>query len=166
MCEFLPAFAQTVSSWLRSLFDRKIIIPFGLLLASLFVDTVFLRPSFTELDIFEHFLFGFIISEGVSKTSIAFGLRSWLVERSSLAESTVDAFVRLLGFLVIGGFLWEAFEYWFLPLFGVPYNPFFEFPITLHNIDGTVDVTVGVFGCLLAWLSSIRMGEKSRIAQR
>jgi hypothetical protein len=149
----LPAFAQNVSSWLRSLFDRKIIIPFSLLLASLFVDAVFLRPFFTELDILEHFLFGFIISEGVSKTSFVFGLQNWLVKRSSLAGSTVDALVRLSGFLLIGGFLWETFEYWFLPLFGVPYNPFFAFPITLHNIDGTVDVAVGALGCLLAWVS-------------
>jgi hypothetical protein len=56
-----------------------------------------------------------------------------------------------LGFLLIGGILWELSERLVFPLFGATPDPFFSLPITLTNIDGTIDVTVGALGCFVAW---------------
>ena len=67
----------------------------------------------------------------------------------------VDLLIRLLGFTLIGGVLWGLSELYIFPplglMFGRTPNPFFVLPITLHNIDGAIDVTVGVVGCLVAW---------------
>ena len=165
MVRVLAAPTQNAFAWFRSLFNKRIILPFLLLLASLFVDFVFLRTFFTELDILEHFLFGFIISEVVSTTANALGLQNRLVRESPLSWLKADSVIRLAGFLFLGGLLWESFELFFLPVFGVSYNPFFVFPITLHNIDGAVDVSVGILGCVLAWLVSKQMRAAKSNAQ-
>jgi hypothetical protein len=116
------------------------------------IDNFFVRPVFTELDILEHFLFGFIISEATSQVSTSVGLEDWLIK--SIGKNKIpklNLLIRLAGFLIIGGLLWESLEYFLFPAFGAPCNPFFTFPITLHNIDGAIDVTVGIMGCILAW---------------
>jgi hypothetical protein len=66
----------------------------------------------------------------------------------------VDLVVRLTGFLLIGGLLWETSELFLSPLVGITPDSFFAFPITLRNIDGTIDVTVGAIGASLAFLRS------------
>jgi len=64
----------------------------------------------------------------------------------------VDFLVRLTGFLLIGGLFWEWSELFFSPLIGIEPDSFFAFPITLRNIDGALDVTVGVVGAAFAFL--------------
>ena len=140
-----------ISSMLKALTSSRVVFPFILLLVIMVID-YFVRPFFTELDILEHFLFGFIISEATSQMLTSVGLEDWL--NKSIGKNKIpklNLFIRLVGFLIIGGLLWESLEYFLFPAFGTPCNPFFTFPITLHNIDGTIDVTVGIMGCLLAW---------------
>lgn len=116
------------------------------------IDSLFLRLILLELDIPEHFLFGFVLSEIASKTAVTAGLKNQLVGSANKGIlSHANLIIRLFGFLIIGGLLWESVEYFLFPAFGVNYNPFFKFPITLHNIDGTIDIIVGFFGCLTAW---------------
>jgi hypothetical protein len=47
--------------------------------------------------------------------------------------------------------LWELSERLVFPLFGATPDPFFSLPITLANIDDTIDVTVGTLGCFVEW---------------
>lgn len=134
------------------LFDRRVVLPGFLLLAVVFLDFLFLHPIILELDILEHFLFGFVLSESASKSTSAAGLNKHLIRRlNKRSVRQADLLIRLLGFLLIGGLLWEFSERFLFPMFGATYNPFFALPITLHNIDGTIDVTVGTLGCITAW---------------
>ena len=111
-----------------------------------------LHPIVKELDILEHFLFGFVLSDFVSKTANSMALTEDL--SSKLRRRRIDLLIRLLGFLVIGGVLWELSERFVFPLlFGSKPDPFFTFPITLTNIDGTIDVTIGALGCFVAWFT-------------
>ena len=137
---------------LEALFDKRIVAPFLLLLTIVILDNLFVRPVFSELDILEHFIFGFLISEAGSCVAESMGLMNWLVETKNKRKvRQLDFVIRLVGFLVIGGLGWESLECSVLPTFGWQCNPFFALPITLHNIDGTIDVAVGILGCLLAW---------------
>lgn len=134
------------------LLDRRLVSAGFLLLAVLFLDFLFLHPIIPELDTLEHFLFGFVLSEFASKTANSMALDELLTRKLGQKDSRrVDLLIRLLGFLLIGGLLWEASERFVFPLFGSTPEPFFSFPITLTNIDGTIDVTVGVVGCIVAW---------------
>jgi len=140
---------------LEASLNCRVVFPFLLLLIIVFIDHFLLRPIFSELDILEHFLFGFIISEAAGRVATSVGIGKWLIK--SISKENVpqlDLFIRLLGFLIIGGLLWESLEYFLFPAFGVPCNPFFAFPITLHNIDGTIDVTAGILGCISAWYTA------------
>ncbi len=80
------------------------------------------------------------------------GFDELLSRKLGLADSRrVDLLIRLSGFLLVGGLFWELSERFVFPLFGSTPNPFFSFPITLANVDGTIDVTVGAVGCFVAW---------------
>jgi len=68
----------------------------------------------------------------------------------------VDFLVRLTGFLLVGGLFWEWAELFFSPLLGIEPDSFFAFPITLRNIDGALDVTMGIIGATLAFLIDTR----------
>jgi hypothetical protein len=137
------------------LLDKRLISVGFLLLAIVTTDYLLprgLHPIFSELDILEHFLFGFVLSELASKTANSMSLDKSLSRIFRQKDSErVDLMIRLLGFLLIGGVLWELSERLVFPLFGFPPNPFFSLPITLPNIDGTIDVTVGAVGCFVAW---------------
>lgn len=134
------------------LFDRRVVLPGFLLLAVVFLDFLFLHPIISELDVLEHFLFGFVLSESASKSTSAAGLDKRLTGRlNKRSVRQADLLIRLLGFLLIGGLLWESCERFLFPMFGAAYDSFFTLPITLHNIDGAVDVTVGILGCITAW---------------
>lgn len=134
------------------LFDKKVVSTVFLLLAVVFLDLLFLHPIISEVDILEHFLFGFLLSESASKSTGAIGLDKRLTGRfNKRSVGQANLLIRFLGFLLIGGLLWESSERFLFPLFGATYDPFFTLPITLHNIDGLIDVTVGTLGCILAW---------------
>ena len=140
----------------KVIFDKKVVSVFLLLLVIVFVDNFLLRPYFSELDIVEHFLFGFMLSETSSRISKVRALRK-LVARPTLR---LDLLVRLSGFLIIGGLLWESMEYSLFPNFGFTTHPFFTFPITPDNVDGAVDISVGIFGCLSAWYLAKKTGAR------
>lgn len=137
------------------LLDKRLVSVGCLLLAVVFVDSQLpcgLHPIVKELDIFEHFLFGFVLSDFVSKTTNSMALTEVLNRK--LRRRRVDLLIRLSGFLVIGGILWELSERFVFPLlFGSKPDPFFSFPITLTNVDGAIDVTIGALGCFVAWLT-------------
>lgn len=134
------------------LLDKRLISAGFLLLAVIFLDSLLLHPIVPELDTLEHFLFGFVLSQFANRTANLMGLDEWLTRKLGQKDSRrVDLLTRLMGFLLIGGLLWEGSERFVFPVFGLMPEPFFSFPITLTNIDGTIDVTVGVVGCILAW---------------
>jgi hypothetical protein len=144
-----------VSNMLAAVSAKRVVLPFLLLLAVLFIDHFFVRSIFSELDILEHFIFGFIISEAASRIAISVGIAEWMRNRQSKKNiRTLDLSVRLVAFLVLGGLLWESLECFLLPAVGWQCNPFFASPITLHNVDGTIDVAVGILGCILAWYTA------------
>jgi len=148
------------------LLDKRLVSVGFLLLAVVFVDFLLpcgLHPIVSELDIFEHFLFGFVLSELASKTANSTALDKLLSRKFKQKDSRrVDLLIRLLGFLLIGGILWELSERFFFPLFGSTPDPFFTFPITLANIDGTIDVMVGALGCFVAWYLRTRFPPSSK----
>lgn len=126
-----------------------------MLLAVVFIDSLIpceLHPIVSELDILEHFLFGFFLSDFSSTTANSMGLVELLNKKFGRKNPRrIDLMIRLLGFFLIGGVLWELSELFVFPMFRFKPQPFFSFPITLTNIDGTIDVTVGAIGCFLAW---------------
>jgi hypothetical protein len=134
------------------LLDTRLVSVGFLLLAVVFLDSLFLHLIIPELDTLEHFLFGFVLSEFANNTANSLALDELLTRKLEQKDSQrVNLLIRLLGFLFIGGLLWEASERFVFPLFGSTPEPFFSFPITLTNIDGTIDVTVGAMGCFMAW---------------
>ncbi len=134
------------------LMDTRLVLAGLLLLALVFLDSQFLHPIIPELDIPEHFLFGFVLSEFVSKAVKSMALDKLLTRKLGQKDShRVDLLIRLVGFLLIGGLLWESSERFIFPLSGYRPDPFFSFPITLTNVDGMIDVTVGAIGCFVAW---------------
>ena len=137
------------------LFDRRILLSSTCLLGIVAADHILLQRYFSELDILEHFLFGFVISEVTNRLTKLTGWDRRLFKVMKLSNTHREDFlVRLLGFLVLGVLVWEGLEWAVFPNFGVPYNPFFSFPLTLHNIDGMLDVAVGILGCAVAWVTS------------
>ena len=133
------------------LLDKRVVLVGFLLLAVDFLDIAFLHAIVPELDILEHFLFGFVLSDITSKTANSVALNELLSSKLGQKDPRrVDLLIRLLGFLLVGGLLWEASEKFVFPLFGYVPDPFFSYPITLTNIDGMIDVTVGIVACLIA----------------
>ena len=152
-----------LKSILDALLSGRVVFPFLLLLVILFIDEcMHAHAIFSELDILEHFLFGFIISEATGRVATSTGVEEWMVNRINKGNvRQIDLLIRFLGFLIIGGLLWESLEYFLFPAFGVPSNPFFALPITLKNIDGTIDVITGILGCILSWHTTNFVSTKS-----
>jgi len=135
-----------------NLLDTRLVSVGFLLLTVVILDFLFLHLIIPELDTLEHFLFGFVLSEFANNTANSMALEELLTRKLGQKDSQrVNLLIRLLGFLLIGGLLWEASERFVFPLFGSTPGSFFSFPITLTNIDGTIDVTVGAVGCFMAW---------------
>jgi hypothetical protein len=134
------------------LLDKRLVSVILLLLAVDLLDILFLHSIVPELDILEHFLFGFVLSELASKTANSIALDKLLTRKLRQKDSrSADLLIRLIGFFLIGGLLWEASESFVFPLFGYAPDPFFSFPVTLGNVDGMIDVAVGTVGCFVAW---------------
>jgi hypothetical protein len=134
---------------------------YGLLLLALHVIGILAVYSLIpEFDIINHLWFGYVLSEyssrGASSLNLQMSLTKKLRRHGWLKADfrRVDLVVRLTGFLLIGGLLWETSELFLSPLVGITPDSFFAFPITLRNIDGTIDVTVGAIGASLAFLRS------------
>jgi len=138
------------------LLDKRLVSVGCLLLVLVFIDDQLpcgIHPVISELDTLEHFVFGFLLSDFASNIANSAGLYEMLDTKYGQGKSRKrDLLIRLGGFLVIGGLLWELSELFVFPLLGGSSpDSFFSFPVTLKNIDGTIDVTVGVIGCFLAW---------------
>jgi len=138
------------------LLDKRLVSVGSLLLVLVLIDRQLpcgIHPVVSELDTLEHFVFGFLLSDFASNIANSTGFHEMLDAKFGQGKSRKrDLLIRLGGFLVIGGLLWELSELFIFPLFGGPSpDSFFSFPITLKNIDGTIDVTVGIIGCLIAW---------------
>lgn len=138
------------------LLDERLVL-YGLLLLALHImGMLVLYRIFTEFDIVTHFVFGFVISEYVSKGARNIGLHETLAEKLqgdnwfTRSPHHVDLLIRVLGFFLIGGLLWESAEFFLGPLFRWCPDPFFTLPINLSNADGLIDVTVGMLGTLVA----------------
>jgi len=144
--------------------DKTLVSVILLLLAVDLLDILFLHLIVPELDMLEHFLFGFALSELASKTANSIALDELLTKKfRRKGPRSADLPIRLLGFFLIGGLLWEASESFVFPLFGYAPEPFFSFPITLRNIDGMIDVVVGTLGCFVAWyLAKLRLSHGNR----
>jgi hypothetical protein len=135
---------------LRIILDRKVLVTGLSLLALLLADILILYRFVPEIDTIEHFLFGFVLSEISIRFARYYSLDKRLAQLGT-SSSGANVAIRLVGFVLVGGLLWELIELLVFPLFGVPYNPFLVFPLTLRNVDGALDVGVGVLGCLVAW---------------
>lgn len=144
----------------KSILLAKRLVAVGcLLLVLVFIDHQLpcgIHPVISELDTLEHFVFGFLLSDFASNIANSTEFHKMLNGKSGQAKSRKrDLLIRLSGFLVIGGLLWELSELFIFPLLGGPSpDSFFRFPITLKNIDGTIDITVGIIGCLIAWYTA------------
>lgn len=146
--------------------DRRLVLGWLLLLGLHLVGFLFLYDVAPEFDMVPHFLFGVMLSESASMGAHSTGLHKFMagkVHKNEWVEenpSILDFCIRLLGFLLIGGLFWETAELFGAPLVGKTSDPFFVFPITLGNIDGALDVAVGVVGAAVAY--AISQGAKSK----
>jgi len=144
---------------IKSIVMDKKLISYGLLLLALHIaGSVFLYQIFPEFDNIPHFWFGYVLSEYSSRGATSLNLQSRLSENfrrygwTTVDFRKVDFLVRLAGFLLIGGLFWEGAELFFSHLLGTKPDSFFAFPITLRNIDGALDVSVGATGATIAFL--------------
>jgi len=147
----------------RSIASDKRLVLYGLILAGLHVAGILLLYDLlSEFDMIPHFWFGYVLSEysstGANSINLQQRLKQKLREVGWLTADlrTTDVIIRLSGFLLIGGLIWESLELFFNPLAGVPADSFFAFPITMSNIDGFLDVTIGLVGASLAFLIRFR----------
>jgi hypothetical protein len=154
----MPRIIERTLAFVRSILSDERLVSYGLLLLALHITGMLvLYRIFREFDIVTHSLFGFTISECVSKGARDTGLHETLTDKLhgnkwfTTSPHRVDLLIRVLGFLLIGGLFWESAEFFLGPLFGRPPDPFFTLPINLRNIDGLMDVTVGMLGTLVAW---------------
>jgi len=152
--------AKTV---IKSIVGDARLVSYGLLLLAMHaLGIVLLYDALPEFDIVAHFWFGFVLSEYSGKAARAVNLQSRLAARiqrrgwASFGFYRADLLLRLVGFLLIGGLFWEWAELTFSRYFRIRPDSFFAFPITLHNIDGTIDVSVGILGAILAFLLTKR----------
>jgi len=162
----MPKISEQTLTIVRSILSDERLVSYGLLLLTLHIMGILvLYRIFTEFDIVTHFLFGFIVSECVSKSSRSTGLHENLADKLhgnklfTTSPHHVDLLIRVLGFFLIGGLFWESAEFFLGPLFRRPPDPFFTLPINLRNIDGLIDVTIGMLGTLVACIS----GDDRRI---
>lgn len=142
---------------------NKRLVSYGLILLTLHVAGVlFLYEHVSEFDNVPHLWFGYVLSEYSSVGATSINLQNRLVVKlknqvwTTVDFRKVDFLTRLGGFLLIGGLFWEWAERFFSPFFGIKPDSFFAFPITLRNIDGALDVTMGVIGVTLAFLIETR----------
>jgi len=142
--------------------DKKL-VSYGLFLLALHIAGILLLYRLIpEFDILPHIWFGYVLSEYSSRGANSLNLQLRLTEKfqkhswATASLGQVDFLVRLVGFLLIGGLFWEWSELFFSHLFGIKPDSFFAFPITLCNIDGAIDVSVGVIGATLAFFISTK----------
>lgn len=154
----MPRIVERILTIVRSILSDERLVSYGLLLLALHITgRLVLYRIFTEFDIVTHFLFGFVISEYVSKGARNIGLHETLADKLhgnkwfTTSPRHVDFLIRILGFFLIGGLFWESAEFFLGLLFRRPPYPFFTLPINPRNIDGLIDVTVGMLGTLAAW---------------
>jgi len=152
-----------VQTAVASIFTDKKLVYYGLLLLALHVSGVlFLYDVWTEFDIVPHFWFGYVLSEYTNKVASSVSLQSRLVARFGRHSNVntglqaADFLLRLAGFLLIGGLFWEGAELAFSYFLGIAPDSFFAFPATLRNMDGAIDVLVGILGAVLAFLIATR----------
>jgi hypothetical protein len=145
--------------------DKRLVF-YGLFLLVLHaLGIVVLYWVIPEFDNVPHFWFGYVLSTYSSKAASAVNLqlrlctciqkRGW----STFSSRQADLLLRLGGFLLAGGLFWEWAELAFSRYFGVRPDSFLAFPITLRNIDGALDVSVGTLGAAVAFLVSTRKRE-------
>jgi len=147
--------ARTV---IKSIATDKRLVSYGLLLPALHIAGIlFIYKHLPEFDNVPHFWFGYVLSEYSSTGGNSVNLQLRLTEKfqkhgwETASFRLIDFLIRLIGFLLIGGLFWEWLELVSSPLVGVTPDSFFAFPITLQNIDGTIDVIVGVLGATVAF---------------
>jgi len=144
--------------------DRRLVL-YGLILVGLHSAAILLlNDILPEFDMVSHFWFGYVLSEYSSKGASALNLQRRLTRQFQKRGWTIleidrkaDLLVRLSGFLLIGGLFWELLEAFFNPLFGMPVDSFFSLPMTIVNVDGFLDVTIGSIGVIVAFAVSSRM---------
>jgi len=152
----------------ESIVGDRGLVAYGLLLLVLHVlGVLFLYDVVAEYDNVPHFWFGYVLSEYSSKAAYSVGLQSRLASGFRNSGVTIrlrqaDFLVRLIGFLLIGGLLWEGLEIALSRYFGFCPDSFFSFPITLRNIDGALDVSMGVLGATVAFIITIRKTDRGR----
>jgi len=154
----MPTMTEQILTMIRSILSDRKLISYGLLLLiSHLIGIIILYDIVPEFDVATHFLFGFVISKYVSRGAHSIDLHDFLTDKLHEHEwfmrssRRVDLLIRFSGFLLIGGLLWESAEFFIGPLIWIPSDPFFTLPISLHNIDGAVDVTMGAVGTIVAW---------------
>ena len=154
----MPMMMKQILTMIRSILSDKRLVLCGLLLSTLhLIGMIILYDIVPEFDLVTHFLFGFVISKYTSRGAYSIGLHDSLTEklrkhkRFTRSSRHVDLLIRLSGFLLIGGLMWESAEFFIGPLIWRPPDPFFTLPINLHNIDGAKDVTIGAVGSIVAW---------------
>jgi hypothetical protein len=154
------AFQDAIKAVLQ---ERRVLLPGLLLLVVVITDWFFLQPLFSELDILEHFLFGFVLSEASSVAAKAASLSGVLGRKlGNWSGLHIDLLVRLSGFFLTGVLIWEGAEYFVFPVFGAERSSFFGVPLTLNTVDGSVDVAAGVLGSLISWFTVHKRGQVDR----
>jgi len=154
---------------IKSIAMDKKLISYGLLLLALhIVGELLLYDLIPEFDIGNHFWFGYVLSEYSSTGAKSLNLQLRLSEKfqkhgwATANFRQVDFLVRLTSFLLIGGLFWEWSEMFFSPLLGIVPDSFFAFPITLRNIDGALDVTLGAIGATLVFFMKYKAKKVKR----
>ena len=154
---------ERVATVIKSIaMDKRLVFHAFLLLALHILGILFAYKLISEYDNVPHFWFGYVLSEYSSRGSTSINLQLRLTRKfqkyswTTASFQQVDFLVRLAGFLLVGGLFWEWAELFFSPLLGIRPDPFFAFPITLRNIDGALDVTMGTMGATLAFLIDTR----------
>ena len=152
-----------------SIVSDKKLVAYGLLLLVLhLLGVLFLYDVVAEYDNVPHLWFGYVLSEYSSKAAYSVSLQSRLASGFRNSSGTIigprqaDFVMRLIGFLLIGGLFWEEAEIAFSRHLGFRPDSFFAFPITLRNIDGALDVSVGVLGAAVAFIIANRKQVRSR----
>jgi len=109
----------------RSIASDKRLVLYGLILAGLHVAGILLLYDLlSEFDMIPHFWFGYVLSEysstGANSINLQQRLKQKLREVGWLTADlrTTDVIIRLSGFLLIGGLIWESLELFFNPLVG------------------------------------------------
>jgi len=158
----MPRIMKQILTMIRTIISDKRLVLWGLLLSTLhLIGMIILYDIVPEFDLVTHFLFGFVISKYTSRGAYSIGLHDFLTEklrkhkRFTRSSRRIDLLIRISGFLLIGGLMWESAEFFIGPLIWRPPDPFFTLPINLHNVDGAIDVTMGAVGSIVAWYEKV-----------